>query len=144
MSEDKGVHQEQIEKLQGTVLGKMAYAFDRMTEAAEIEGTPAAWAKVLELGLKIVPGLQVKEKSDPYANLPTINVIFDGGINSEPMKVVDAEVLEITTAADSDAGEGEEQQPAEPESTESPPADEALPDIDLDELFDFQDAKVDE
>jgi len=142
----ESINEQLLKALQGDVYKDIRQLWQRLVAAAEIEGTVAAYAKVIEIGMKIAPGIQIKEKNDPYANLPTINVIFDGGINSEPgppekkgAEVVEGAVTEVLAGPDS--ADGEAEQPANPQSTE--PVEE-LADIDLDALFDFDDMKVTE
>jgi hypothetical protein len=50
-----------------------------MIDIARAEETVQAYEKVMNVALKVVEGLAVQEKKDPYANLPVIHMTINGG-----------------------------------------------------------------
>lgn len=101
------------------------------------EGKLADVFKLIDIYTKVT-GLGAKDRADPYANLPTINVVFDGGINPDPRPP------EKDPAA-AEARKTLDEPPAElPEAEISPPEVPMLGDVNVEDLLDFDDLEVDE
>ena len=101
------------------------------------EGKLADVFKLIDIYTKVT-GLGAKDRADPYANLPTINVVFDGGINPDPRPPVKnpEEEAERETQAELPA------EPPEAETSAKPPP--GLGDVNVEDLLDFDDLEVDD
>jgi hypothetical protein len=82
-----------------------------MIDIARAEETVQAYEKVMNVALKVVEGLQVQDKKDPYANLPVIHMTINGGtvhtqVEAAPAApaLPDADIEDVTPRVQSPFG----------------------------------------
>lgn len=63
----------QVAEFRDIFLDELPVLAAQYIDVARAEGTTAAYEKVMNTALKVIEGLEVAKKADPYANLPTIN-----------------------------------------------------------------------
>lgn len=70
----------QIDAFRQEFLAELPALAREYVDTARAEQTTAAYEKVMNTALKVIEGLAVQEKKDPYANLPVIHVSFGPGM----------------------------------------------------------------
>ena len=90
---------QQIDGFRQEFLRELPLLAREYVDVARSEGTTAAYEKVMNTALKVIEGLQVQEKKDPYANLPVINITFGPGMQLatqvEPAPLPEPQVQDV-------------------------------------------------